>query len=807
MAPDERDMPGREIDKVVLEIDYSIIEHFSRYLYGSPNKAVEELVANAFDAMATDVFIYVPGAQVTDRVLVWDDGLSMDKAELKSLWWIAKSPKTEGARVGNAPGLRERLMIGKFGIGKLASYQVGEGIAHLCKSADGFLLVDVDYRDVESDLKPEQPPKRYETPIYQMTEKEAREWVEKMFVRTPKALGELWGRPHWTLAIIYPLKDIDLLPGRLAWVLSSSMPLRSDFRITVNDEKVVPRVLAGEFESWTLGTPAVKEAVKQGWVRAKSRNEVTGDLVFPTKKDDHEGGPAIVFPNLGPTRAEIRLFRASLNTGAAAEYGRSYGFFLRVRERLVNMSDPQLAFRDPSFGTFYRTQFVIHADSLDEDLLADRERLRLDTPRMKELAVLQDVLYLAARQRFDRYDEAVAKEELSESLLPIGDRTYFREPFTSLLLKTGKGAEGIDISQAHIEREARSEEDPIADLDASGTGFTVNTEHPFLKAVSERLGGGRKAREALRALDLVAVSETLFAGFLFDMGLDAERIDRILKWREGLYRSLALRYGKTADDVFAEVERTSYLGKDKFEQSLADLFGLMGFEATRHGGPGEKDVLVISPTGETQVKFTVEGKGSRRPVPNDRAEVGGAVAHRETEHAEHAIIVAREFAGFERGGDDAAILAECRATGRVSIVTVETLIQLAKAVLKFYYPLELILPVLAEIETPEAKQHRVEELVSPVQHFDFRRVLEELWRRQQGEAAGDVVPFRSVWQQGPWKDQMDFDEFTRKLVALEAMSGGLIVLRTEAHEIRLRQSPGIIADKIQASLEESRQSP
>ena len=48
------------VGKVVLQVDYQIIEHFSERLYDSPNKAVEELVANSFDAFATEVRVFTP---------------------------------------------------------------------------------------------------------------------------------------------------------------------------------------------------------------------------------------------------------------------------------------------------------------------------------------------------------------------------------------------------------------------------------------------------------------------------------------------------------------------------------------------------------------------------------------------------------------------------------------------------------------------------------------------------------------------------------------------------------------------------
>jgi hypothetical protein len=52
---------GAKAGEVSISIDYAIIQHFSEHLYGSPNKAVEELVTNGYDALASDVRVYVPG--------------------------------------------------------------------------------------------------------------------------------------------------------------------------------------------------------------------------------------------------------------------------------------------------------------------------------------------------------------------------------------------------------------------------------------------------------------------------------------------------------------------------------------------------------------------------------------------------------------------------------------------------------------------------------------------------------------------------------------------------------------------------
>ena len=83
---------GNPVDTVKIDIDYAIIKHFSEHLYSSPNKAIEELVSNGFDALATLCYVYVPGAHVQNRVIVWDNGLSMDPA--RSPGHVADRPQS-----------------------------------------------------------------------------------------------------------------------------------------------------------------------------------------------------------------------------------------------------------------------------------------------------------------------------------------------------------------------------------------------------------------------------------------------------------------------------------------------------------------------------------------------------------------------------------------------------------------------------------------------------------------------------------------------------------------------------------------
>ena len=142
----------KSVDSVELQISISIIEHFSKNLYKSASKAIEELVANSYDAAATEVSVVIPNDSVNGVIAVIDNGTSMDEAGLKLLWHIADSPKKGSNRKVKVPGMGDRDVIGKFGIGKLASYYLGDIITYVCSSSGRQLIVTVDYNSLEDDL-------------------------------------------------------------------------------------------------------------------------------------------------------------------------------------------------------------------------------------------------------------------------------------------------------------------------------------------------------------------------------------------------------------------------------------------------------------------------------------------------------------------------------------------------------------------------------------------------------------------------------------------------------------------------------
>ena len=451
--------PGNVVDQVSLNVDYQIIEHFSQHLYDSPNKAVEELVANGFDAFAREVLVFTPGRYTAGRLLVWDDGESMNVEGLKELWEIAKSPKS-GERVEERNG-KERKIIGKFGIGKLASYAVGEVISHVCRRREEFYVVSIDYATVRGS-------ERVRAPIVSLPGDRAVELVKSLFSERPLSADRMLQKDSWTLAVVEKLKVRDLPSGRLTWVLGNGMPLRPDFAITVDEEPVRSRLEKRAAVDWDFGSEQVVDAIKNRWREAVKDGSVSSSVEFDRRTgldpgDSSRDVPFVRFPRLGQVWGHVRLFDETLLKFRAHDHGRSHGFFVIVRGRLVNPDDEKLFILDPSFQTFYRSQFILFADDLDAALLADRQRLRWDEPVQQELKTLQEALSRIARTTVEERDKRQDDEQSTRSMLPTGSRIHYREPINALLLRAPV-EEVADFNPAAVavERKDLGEDHPIS---------------------------------------------------------------------------------------------------------------------------------------------------------------------------------------------------------------------------------------------------------------------------------------------------------------------------------------------------------
>ena len=112
-----------DAEPLVLKFGGSLVEQLGAQLYPSVTATVAELISNAWDAEATNVWIELPfgtwGAD--DRIVVVDDGLGMTRSEAQSAYLVVgRKRRLEGRGGLSANGLRH--VHGRKGIGKLAAF-------------------------------------------------------------------------------------------------------------------------------------------------------------------------------------------------------------------------------------------------------------------------------------------------------------------------------------------------------------------------------------------------------------------------------------------------------------------------------------------------------------------------------------------------------------------------------------------------------------------------------------------------------------------------------------------------------------
>ena len=111
-----------------------LFKHLGLQMYSGAVPAISELISNAYDAMARNVWITIPTGRpisLNDEILVQDDGHGMSDEECNSLYlYVGRDRRThqiEWTKEYN--GLPSRKVQGRKGIGKLAGFGIANLIA------------------------------------------------------------------------------------------------------------------------------------------------------------------------------------------------------------------------------------------------------------------------------------------------------------------------------------------------------------------------------------------------------------------------------------------------------------------------------------------------------------------------------------------------------------------------------------------------------------------------------------------------------------------------------------------------------
>ncbi len=206
---------------------------------------------------------------------VLDNGVSMDEQGLRDLWHIAFSPKRD------SPNQNGRAVVGKFGIGKLATYVLASRLTYICKAGDGKIRrVTMDYGQVDRTASADKLVSDLTLDLFEVAEGELEAAIGSVVdgqelldiikhgVQTSAShhsendFGGLAAKLQrqssgtWTLVILSGLKPTgrELKVGVLRRMLESALPLSSEMVIRINGDTLQPTKLgAAVAREWTIG--------------------------------------------------------------------------------------------------------------------------------------------------------------------------------------------------------------------------------------------------------------------------------------------------------------------------------------------------------------------------------------------------------------------------------------------------------------------------------------------------------------------------------------------------------------------------
>ena len=604
---------GDKTDKIEVRLSYRIVELFSEGLYTSPNKAVEELVANSFDAGAQKIHVLL-SSNLHDQdatITVFDDGEGMAQEGLKRHWLIGISNKR---KLSALP--RGRQQIGKFGIGKLATYVLANRLTHISKCGGKYYSTSMDYRTIDRRVDQQIEPKSpIELALRELTEKQARQavepWTETAAFKTAETLLFGQGSPEsWTLSVMSSLKPKvhEIKRGTLAWVLRTALPLRPDFGIWLNGQALESsKEGKGLLKRWVLGKDLVKLP------RPSPKRIATSEDLNVAESSEHRCGLDV--PRLGRITGYAEAYN-DLLTGKSDEIGRSYGFFVYVYGRLLNVDDGHFGISPDELrhGTFGRFRLVVHMDGLDSGLRSNREAIG-EGPL---LATAQDVLrsiFNAVRPLIETHDRdeppgaklarVLAASPASLSRRPIVDLSKAvatgRSKSRYLIVPEYESTEELEAFFADLEKRAADEadrfitgftidfegssRDAIARFDTQSGILRLNGWHPFVAAFHDEFTNKRLGQP----LELLAMAEVLTEAHLHIFGVETSKIENVLSARDQLLRNLTNESGRQSALSLANALSEARNSPDRLEKAVCDGFRSLGFDVTPLGKRGEPD--------------------------------------------------------------------------------------------------------------------------------------------------------------------------------------------------------------------------
>ena len=675
---------GEDELEFAISIGPRFLELFSENLYSSPNKAFEELVANSWDAEASAVYISIPENLHEPDASIWvlDNGISMDADGLRTLWKITSDHK----RTLREP---QRPQIGKFGIGKLATYILASEITFVCKASDEKIrTVSVNYRDIEQlDVwDPAVLPLTVRVITNSEFEKimatvEGSERIHTLIdCGIPRRDSEYFVNEFhhpdpppvspsntWTLVLLTSLRETGkaIQRGRVRRMLRSALPLTSDVSITLNDELLEPtKVEAEAAVTWILGRDLDIDEVE-----LESVDATPGKDSVKIEGVDNSSYPYLKIEGIeGQLSGQVTLYKSRISGGKSESLGASNGFFINILGRVINLEHTDFGLENLSHSAWAQFRATIRADGLDKELGVERKGLR----DSKQVRIFNRFLM----STFNKARTALAETRMAEwpkagDILDGSWKSIPMRPLAQVVserLASGRGLPGsIDASEIEdvektqqqwnktveenpgdlisvVRPEALGEKMPFSRYRLPTRELLVNENHPYFV-------GRRGTLEERKVMQDFALADFLTELYLIGNDVDSVALDEGRAFRDEFLRLLAQLERSTGSEIAQLLmEATSH--PKGLEVIVGDALDYIGFNVTPLASNGEPDGIAKAPltprddlcTGSYSI--TYDAKSTQQPngrVPNSHVRPGTLARHRKNHKANYTLVVAHDF--------------------------------------------------------------------------------------------------------------------------------------------------------------------
>jgi len=712
---------------IPVDISYDIIRHISAQLYTTPRKAIEELICNAYDAGADECHVILPQTG-KEPLLVLDNGKSMDLQGIRALWQVARSPKVgkdDELRVANG-----RMQIGKFGVGKLAAFALGERLTHVACVKGAVRIISVGQREIRDKAGGKAP--AFE--VYRLPLAKAKVLLTPLFADLPNPWENGW--TTWTVAMV---EEIDasgvgdaLKVGLLRRMIRTALPVSARFKLFLQSELIPRRTIDPDNIEVTVDVIDAKfraqlaGALRDYWAQkldefpedvAPAKYALTVEQV-PNPEDTKKTVKALIVPSLGPVIGTAISAKTSLTTEKLQERGYSdNGFAVTAYGKLINPEDPLFGVTQRSHKYWSRFLARVEMPGLDKVLLVQRNAVSENSP---EAQVAREVL----RTLFNYTRTLVEEREDTGEYDPgsFGRRLGSSSPILAQAALKGLLRSAVapdDLRKLTIDFGTFGAAGPPARFDGNAREILVNQDHPLLASLDEL---GAPSKQMRRVIGEVLAGIEIGKGYLRARGVDDDIIAEVGEVIDASLRSAAEFVRDPVEEHIREIRDASFVGDTSFEKAVVQAFRSLRLAARHYGEADEPDGIIEIPrSGQENLRISVEAKGSRGVITHK--ELSEATVRRHSgEHAcQNAVAIAREFAREGIGGKDSALLRETR--GTVPLLTVDGIERMLRLHKRRNFTYDKVVKILTTWKHPDELVGFIEETWREMPELGLMRLI------------------------------------------------------------------------------------